>query len=86
MPASRAAPHRTTSVPRGVLCPQAYDVKRQSHVDEEGVLHDVVNGLENEIPTRRIARRGNALVKSDETKSALEALEIARREAPGIGR
>jgi hypothetical protein len=28
----------------------------------------------------------NALVKSGETKSALEALEIARREAPGIAK
>jgi hypothetical protein len=65
---------------------QAYDVKRHSHADEEGVLHDVVNGLEIEIPTRRIARRMNALVKSGETKSPLEALEVARREAPGIAK
>jgi hypothetical protein len=68
-----------------------YDVKRHSHADEEGVLHDVVNGLEIEIPTRRtaeirIARRMNALVKSGETKSALEAQEVARREAPGIAK
>jgi hypothetical protein len=45
----------------------------------------MVNGLEIEIPTRRtaeirIARRMNALVKSGESKSALEALEVARRE------
>ena len=67
----------------------AYDAKRLSHADEEGVLHYVVDGLEIEIPTRRtaeirLARRVNQLTKSGEAKSALEALEIARREAPAL--
>jgi hypothetical protein len=35
---------------------------------------------------RGTTRRAHALVKSGETKSALEAVEIARREAPGIAK